>query len=192
MGLATEEMITRSLDSLSSVRSLNNYACWCYFTEETYSKGKGVPMDAYDAECKKYNQGFQCIMMEDSTCAPYSQVYNGLPNLPLAGLGLAVVDIETECNVLNAGNDCQINTCIVESSFILEVTKLSSSGSAVNVTSFHSAGFPIDTSCTPVQGGQSGPRDACCGDFPHKFPFRTMGGLQECCADGKIRATGGC
>lgn len=129
--------------------------------------------------------------MEDSACQPYSQAYTQPANLAMAGLGLAEVDVESECASLNTGN-CAINTCVVESTFVLEITKLTASGQSLTVTSFHTAGFPIETTCTPIQGNAAGPRDACCGDFPNKFPFRTLGGLQECCSDGKIRATGGC
>jgi len=183
---------SRSLTSLQSVGNLNNYGCWCYFEESTYVKGKGVPTDDYDRECKKYNQGFQCIMMEDATCSPYSKPYSQPPNLAMAGLGFANVDIETECAVLNAGDECAIDTCVVESNFALAVTKLTSGGVSLTVSSFHTAGFPLDSTCTPIQSNVQGPRDSCCGEYPTKFPFRSLGGLQECCSDGKVRATGGC
>lgn len=183
---------SRSLTSLNSVSSLNNYGCWCYFEESNYVKGKGAPTDDYDRECKKYNQGFQCIMMESGdTCSPYSQAYNQ-PHIASLALGFATFDIETECALLNAGNECAIDTCVVESNFVLEITKLTSGGVQLTVTSFHTAGFPSDTTCMPFQGNVQGPRDSCCGEYPTKFPFRSLGGLQECCSDGKVRATGGC
>ena len=130
-------------------------------------------------------------MMEDATCSPYSQTYTAPTLLTAYALGTVSIDIETECTNDNTGA-CAINTCIVESTFIYETTRLSISGSSLEVTNYHHLGFQVDTTCTPIQSTVNSPRDACCGSYPERFPFRTLGGLQECCSDGKVRATGGC
>merc|ERR1711936_340567 len=59
-------MLTRSLASIGNqLAQYNGYGCWCYFDETNYARGKGAPVDVVDKLCKKYSEGFQCIMMSD-------------------------------------------------------------------------------------------------------------------------------
>ena len=39
--------------------------------------------------------------------------------------------------------------------------------------------FDVATQCVSKAGVQS--EKDCCGDFPNRFPFRTMSGSRECC-----------
>ena len=58
------------------------YGCWCHFDENKYNiagKGKGTPMDAWDANCRTLSEGYECAVMdglaEGEECAPWSVPY---------------------------------------------------------------------------------------------------------------------
>merc|ERR1712178_117332 len=92
------------------------YGCWCYFQEDV-GKGKSDPIDRLDSICKILHQGYECSMLDDSSCVPYNAQYNR-PNVFFIG---NKEQIRPACEAINAGNQCNINACTVETSFVFSV-----------------------------------------------------------------------
>lgn len=195
--------LTRAIttDTPGNVSALNNYGCWCYFEVDNYHRGKGKHIDSYDALCKKYNQGMECISLDlgGSGCEPWVQAYTAIPNLSLSALGLAVVDIEQACIDENPGDQCAQTVCHVESKFIHDITVLVSTGTSTDINLFHEVNgveqfnpdaevSPGVNACDVVEGPPS--EKSCCGDYPNRIPYRVIS--KECCADGSSQIIGQC
>lgn len=173
-------LLTRSLASIGDqLAQYNGYGCWCYFDETNYARGKGVPVDDVDRLCKNYSEGFQCIMMADEACMPYSESYVSPANLD------GSTDIITECNTANVGNQCAIDTCIVEAQFLVDFELVGAV--SLTIKYLHALNFDVEANCIKIANANSGQRDSCCGDYPERYPYRSMAGFMECCSDGKVR-----
>ena len=59
-----------------------------------------------------------------------------------------------------------------------------SSGSFMDFASFsHASGFDPSIDCPTKKGPGAGTTKACCGNYPYKFPYRTMDGERGCCGE---------
>jgi hypothetical protein len=162
----------------NTINGLNEYGCWCYFYED-HGRGKGQPVDAIDEMCKILSDGYECAMRdaedEGTTCVPWEVTYTSA----LGGSGLSVAE---ECAQVNSGNNCAIRACTVEGSFVGNLLDAFIGGGAqINNDNRHSNGFDVATGC-PVKKNGGGPSNkACCGNYPDRFPFKTIGGDRQCC-----------
>merc|ERR1711981_275379 len=161
-----------------------NYGCWCYF-QENYGKGKGAPVNPTDEFCRSLQWGYECaikdVFDEDGTvCVPWEVEYTSGINLGASHSG----DLEAECVSQNA-QSCQQYACMVENNFVLQ---------------FFASFFDPSTSFDPspkhdLPGGtfdpavecqtSAGPKSdrQCCGQYPTRFPFKTLGTQRACCWD---------
>lgn len=114
-------------------------------------------MDDVDRLCKNYSEGFQCIMMADDACMPYSETYASPPNLD------GSTDIITECGAANIGNQCAIDTCIVEAQFLVDFELVGAV--SLTIKYLHALNFDVEANCVKVVNANSGQRDSCCGDY---------------------------
>ena len=64
----------RSLSG-SAVDVLNGYGCWCYFES---LGGHGPIQDVYDELCKTLQNGYECCVIDDPTCEPWTVDYNSI------------------------------------------------------------------------------------------------------------------
>lgn len=146
-----------SLTQYSSLMSaLNGYGCWCYLGQHNVGE-KGKPRDYFDDQCKLLHKGYDCIIMEDPTCEPWTIDYAGSTEPD-------VDKLITNCALLNPGDSCKENACIVEGWFFSQYTELLSS-TAGALGNYHHVDDSFDTSVCP-QGlpGPGGDRE-CCGDY---------------------------
>ena len=159
-----------------TINNINEYGCWCYFSED-FGRGKGHPVDSIDEMCKVLAGGYECAMRdaedEGTTCVPWEVEYTSA----VGGTGLTITE---ECVQVNAGNNCAARACTVEGTFVANLLDVFLSGGTVNNDNKHSNGFDVATSC-PVKSGGGPSNKACCGTYPERFPFKTVGGDRQCC-----------
>lgn len=161
---------------------VNNYGCWCNFNEN-WRKGRAEALDEFDAQCRQLNKNYDCIYMDafedagiEDTCIPYNLRY--YEPLNLDG-DTTDAEIQSACTTDNVGDDCKIRTCIVESTFVRNLSNIGNLYT-INTDYQHSnPAFNFNSKCpTPTYG--SGEKK-CCGNYPHRTPFRDSTGYMECC-----------
>merc|ERR1711894_314224 len=149
----------------NTINSMNEYGCWCYFNDD-HGRGKGTPVDAIDEMCKTLHEG--------STCVPWEVDYTSA----VGGSGLTIAE---ECANVNSDNNCAIRACSVEGSFMANLLDVFISGNGINNDNRHSNGFDQATVCATKKNGGGPSNKACCGNYPDRFPFKTVGGDRQCC-----------
>jgi len=160
-----------------TINGLNEYGCWCYFSDD-HGRGKGQPTDAIDEMCKILHEGYECAMRdaedEGTTCVPWEVDY-------VSGVGGNGASLAEECAASNAGNNCAIRACTVEGTFVANLLDAMFSGAQIDNAKRHSNGFDQATTCATKKNGGGPANKACCGNYPDRFPFRTVGGDRKCC-----------
>ena len=160
-----------------TIRNMNEYGCWCYFGDD-HGRGKGQPQDAIDEMCKVLHDGYECAMRdaeeEGTTCVPWEVAYT-------SALGGSGVGIGQECAAANEGNNCAARACAIEGSFIANLLDVFMSGNGINNDMKHENGFDQATVCATKKNGGGPTNKQCCGNYPDRFPFKTVGGDRKCC-----------
>jgi len=183
---------------------INEYGCWCYF-EDDHGRGHGKPVNGIDHFCKKLADGYDCCMLDfeeatgNDSCVPWEVQY-------LPGTGTGESNLNFNCNGFNTvnpvtqANFCANCACKVEGIFVLKVFNLFIAGGTVD-EQFSQPTFDEKAGCPLVDGIKDSER-ACCGEHPHRFPYKPLSGergccggatfdttLQECCPDNVARIT---
>lgn len=181
----------RNLAQAAILDDLNGYGCWCYFeenpngaTERTgIGYGKSNPVNAYDSACKKLAGGYECVVADQaaqgSNCEPWTVPYTQ-PTLSCLQSGQGA----TAC-CQAAGNSpgtCGFLACVVERDFVITFLDLQAQGVPLNAATFgHVNGFDQAGSGCPVTKGVRNPTTACCGQYPDRYPYKTLNGARQCC-----------
>ena len=174
-----KEVIERAFSGQigKTIGTMNEYGCWCYFGGD-HGRGKGQPVDAIDEMCKILSDGYECAMRdaeeEGTTCVPWEVSYQSA----LGGSGLSTAE---ECFNVNAGNNCAARACTIEGSFVANLLDAFTSGSGLSPLNYHSNGFDQPTQCATKKNGGGPTNKECCGNYPDRFPFKTIGGDRKCC-----------
>merc|ERR1711885_54604 len=145
----------------NTINNMNEYGCWCYFGDD-HGRGKGTPVDAIDEMCKNLHDGYECAMRDAEE----------------EGTTLSTAE---ECANVNSGNNCVIRACTVEGTFVANLLDVFFSGTSVNNDNKHSNGFDQATVCATKKNGGGPSNKSCCGSYPDRFPFKTVGGDRKCC-----------
>jgi len=162
-----------------AIPRLDEYGCWCYFYENV-GRGKGQPVDEIDAFCKTLAEGYECAIRDSEDegieCTPWEVSYNP------ANTALKMYE---SCQENNPGDVCAARACAVEGDFVESMFAFLLGGSQIDYDSFsHASGFDsaTDAGC-PVKKGTPGASSAkaCCGQYPNRFPFKTLDGERGCC-----------
>jgi len=174
---------------------INEYACWCYF-EDDHGRGHGKPLNGIDHICKKLADGYDCCMVDaealtgNDSCVPWEVQY-------LPGTGTGEANLVFNCDGFNDINTdfCRNCACKVEGIFVLRTFNLFIAGGQIDEAFSQAHGFDEKVNC-PLQDGIKDTERACCGEHPHRFPYKPLSGergccggqtfdttLQECCAD---------
>lgn len=160
-----------------TIQKIDEYGCWCYFGDD-HGRGKGTPVDPIDEVCKVLHDGYECAMRdaedEGTTCVPWEVDYESA----VGGTGITIAE---ECAQLNNGNNCAIRACTVEGSFIANLLDTMFGGASINNDNLHSNGFDQKTVCATKKNGGGPSNKSCCGNYPDRFPFKTVGGDRKCC-----------
>ena len=125
-------------DRLVPAPEFTNYGCWCYM-DESHGKGRGPPVDEFDALCKELHHNYECLIMEtaagaNGSCAVdpwevFPAEYS--PPLPIlvALFSLDLDTVLTACESEYADDACRMNVCKTELGFGLRQTALQQSAS---------------------------------------------------------------
>lgn len=166
----------------ADMATLNEYGCWCYF-EGDHGKGKGHAVDEFDGICKTLHDGYDCIIRDglldnDSgdACIPWDVSYSSS-----MFLGMDIEEVQTDCEDKNPTGSCNEAVCKFEGWFIAQYLRKVLNGAQQNPMNQHSEGFVVREEC-PTHAGMASEKQ-CCGSFPVRFPFKSYGGLRDCCAN---------
>jgi len=163
--------------SQAQIDQLNEYGCWCFFDED-HGRGKAQPVDSIDEICKILHDGYECAMRdaeaEGDTCVPWEVNYASA----VGGGGLSIAE---ECQSLNAGNNCAIRACTVEGTFVANIVGAFIGGAQINQSYKQSNGFDFANVCVTKKNGGGPANKECCGNYPERFPYKTVGGDRKCC-----------
>lgn len=166
-----DQQTTQNLDHL------NEYGCWCYFDDD-HGRGKSHPIDGIDELCKILHDGYECAMRdaedEGTTCIPWEVDYNSAVG------GDADAELAEKCFAANPTNSCAARACTIEGTFVEDLLAYFINGGVISNSLKHANGFDTTTDCPVKKGGSSGEKK-CCGNYPERFPFRTLGGDRGCC-----------
>lgn len=160
----------------ASIENLNEYGCWCFFDND-HGRGKGQAVDAIDETCKTLHDGYECAMRdaeeEGETCIPWEVSYNS------AASGLSIAE---GCLAANAGNNCAIRSCTVESTFSANLLNTFLVQFVFPNDAYMARnGFDFATVCATKKNGGGPSNKKCCGTYPDRFPFKTLNGDRKCC-----------
>jgi len=162
----------------TAINNMNEMGCWCYFGDD-HGRGKGQPIDELDGLCKTLHEGYECAMrdaeVEGTTCVPWEIAYS-------SAIGSSSLSLNEACEQANAGNNCATRACCIEGAFVESLLIFFSSGGIVEANNKHSNGFDPKVSCPTKAGGVASAK-SCCGSYPARFPFKTLGGDRGCCGD---------
>lgn len=165
--------------------AINGYGCWCYLDGGYQGLAKGPAQDDVDSKCKGLLLAYDCIEMDaldrGEPCEAQSVDY-----VPYNFFN-SNTDLKADCEATNAGNQCKIDTCIVEGQFTLdffpdffnptglphdEALRHPSLGGSFNTTE------TCNYATAPAAGSTE---KVCCGDVPHRFPYKPLDGERGCC-----------
>jgi len=174
--------------------NLNGYGCWCYLDS---NEGHGTPVNGFDELCRTLQKAYTCLNLEDATCEPWSDAVDYT-----MGAAPTIAEVQSNCDILNAGDSCAANTCKIDSWFWTSYSELLSSQTvALDIATYsHDSGFDTVTGCVAAAAGGTGGTGTagtggaggvavdvtteCCGlDYPIKYSFGYAADVRECCGD---------
>jgi len=162
-----------------TIQQINEYGCWCYFGDD-HGRGKGQPQDAIDEMCKVLHDGYECAMRdaedEGTTCVPWEVEYT-------SAIGGSDVGIAGECSQNNPDSNCAARACTMEGAFVANLLDAFVSGNSIDANLKHNNGFDQATVCATKKNGGGPTNKACCGSYPDRFPYKTIGGDRKCCGN---------
>lgn len=160
--------------------NIDNYGCWCIFGDNR-DKARGPTMNNVDRLCKSLQRGYDCVMIDqendnnNDSCIPWDVDYKF--DFTLIG------DIPTMCQTANPNDNCKIRSCMVEMKFTLSYLSEVFSGTINTDDQFsHTNNFDFNNVCKRVHNDVN-PEKACCGDYPERYSYRTIGGDRSCCVN---------
>lgn len=168
----------------TTLAAIWNYGCWCYFQDQ-HGKGSGEAQNYIDEHCKILHHGYTCVMMDaadenDNTCDPFTHEYN-----TITVLGAVPEQVQIDCEARNAGDNCAIRSCAVESYFVLNIFQEALGPNTFDQSLKHDLGWDASVcrgSGNTANGGNPSPWE-CCGSYPPRFPYRTGNGRRDCCGE---------
>lgn len=160
--------------------NIDNYGCWCIFGDKR-DKARGPTMNNVDRLCKSLQRGYDCVIIDENNenqsnsdqCVPWDVDYNF--DFSLIG------DIPTMCKNSNPRSSCKTRSCMVEMKFMLSYLSEVFKGTINTDDQFsHNNGFDFNNECKRPSPDVN-PEKACCGDYPERYSYRTVGGVRACC-----------
>lgn len=172
----------------ASLDAIWGYGCWCYFQDE-HGQGQGAAQNFVDRHCQILHHGYSCIKMDaadenDPDCEPFVEDYN-----TIQVLGNNEFALEADCEAKNAGNNCAIRSCAVESFFVLNIFNDFFSGKLFDPSLKHDLGQFDPFDVCPRNAPKDNSPWECCGDYPKRFPYKTRMGQRACCGQNTYDTT---
>ena len=96
--------------------------------------------------------------------------------------GATNADLNEGCVQANPNDLCAQRSCAVEGGFVQNLFAVFLSGAIIDYVSFsHVQGFESAIDCPTKSGPGAGSPTECCGDYPFRFPYKTLNGERGCC-----------
>lgn len=165
-----------------NLEDVDGYACWCFIKGEV---GQSQPIGNTDKHCFRLHMGYKCIDMDSRDlgieCDSKETSYNVSWLYKRRYTGM----YEWVYNCSDNNDFCSEKACIVESHFIKGLVSMDMTNwEGYELDMKHSNGvFDYEGEC-PTTGGPP-PEKECCGEYPFRYPYNTMGGFMQCCANGR-------
>merc|ERR1739848_469618 len=166
----------------NSIAQMDGCLCWCFFNER-HSECRGLPSSNLDHMCKMLADCYTCAVMDGEsdghTCVPYDIDYQSG-----VGSGSDLYDSCKEQNVETAEDGwCAARACTCEGTFVENLLAyFIGGGTAVTkagTPDLCEDAFDLEANCPVTKGPPS--EKACCGTYPARHPFKTLGGDRGCC-----------
>jgi len=195
-----------SLNKDDFLELLTDHGCNCYpsnlaapsalDSKKTFfhHQYKGNVVDDLDQECQKVAASYLCMYMDHDNgsivqatgkhgCYPgmvFDYFFNDNDEL--------ICGKKNNIDYVNQQDDCKLVSCQVEREFAYRALEIMD----YDPTAWLAANSGMTGFCPAKDtGSEKKPmRDACCGEFPVRYPFNSM--VRECCDDGKTANIGGC
>jgi len=152
------------------------YGCWCVAHGENPLLAKrGLPADPIDSVCKEHALCYECARLDyGHKCDPTQKDYTVIGN----------ADLVTGEKYLTCTNEdvCQQTLCECDKMLVEGLVREAEKWDV----QYHIAqsGFDGRASCElPEPIHDWGELDQCCGEYPHRAPFRSDNGNRQCCND---------
>ena len=182
-----------------SMSVTTDYGCWCRH-RSNFQSAKGYPVDDLDRTCRNYVFGLQCIQMDYPSC--------DVANLDWSSKVVAsFVSGNLFLSCEDSVQDCAYAVCETE------LHAFEQQGLEIKSPLNMHPNFDPEFQCLAIDNGL-GPvvKDQCCGTYPERYPYSSMGNLdqsgqipareccsaagktfnpllQSCCADGTIKTS---
>jgi len=145
-----------------------------------------------DQLCKQLHDGYTCAIIDaESTPDQETNAENKICepwNIEYKAVSIFSNNPKTDCDAANTENECAAHACTIETFFQQQVISNLFADIDIDAISFgHSEGFDTRTGCPINQGTKSETRE-CCGDYPSRFPYKSLDGNRSCC-NGKTYST---
>lgn len=188
--------------------NIDQYGCWCYFHPNGTiqgdfgdRRGRGVPVNSLDEECRKLTWGYDCIIMDaeengwtmetsltagrnGDPCVPWDVSYtSGIAG----GIANVVANCELGNNAGTPGTECAVEACKVESYFVMNL--FNEIGQGIDNQFKEENGWENNQDNCPTIAGLGPMNRECCGAYPYRRPFRprtdenTGVSSYACCTD---------
>lgn len=132
----------------SDMGLVNMYGCWCYF-EDDVGYGAGTPVDELDTICQTLHKNYECILHDhgEEACTPWEITYNSAFGSGFTPFGLTMINLVSECEAQNPGNQCAIDVCKTEGWFVMSYFTYAIFGGEIDNANRHSSGFDPHATC---------------------------------------------
>jgi len=188
-----ERGLTEDSPFASLLSRINGYGCWCYLDGE-HKKAGGPVQDGMDSFCKTMILGYRCMNLDSDEIVgdPLSNTFplknddspTGECSIDTveynSGIGGTADSVEIACEKRNVGNNCAINACKIENTFVKKILRDLFTGN-IDTSLGHAEGFNPAVSCVNPEAPNRGRE--CCGTYPSRFQFGTGDGKRKCCFD---------
>ena len=172
-GIPVSALRSTSIGILS-LDNMEGYGCWCRLSRNTHGMGRAGPVDAYDSICQKYHKGVECLQVDyGDACNPWDVDYSFSVSS----------DNRVDCNHVDNDSDCKKDLCEIEACFVMEFIDRATDydNDAVNHVQWNpsspdfNSDFDQFEDCKTKKGNQNVGYDiACCGEYPNRFPYRSV------------------
>ena len=201
--------VHKKLNSKDFLAFLIDYGCNCYPSSAalpaTPDQRKtwyhhtflGAPVDDLDQACLDASENYKCMLMDYDNGSIEQDGKHGCYNGQAYNYFIDdnnQVQCGTKKNIDykqgKSANDCRLAACQIERDFayraleIMQYDPVSFIENNVGKRNYCPKSTNRKSIVTTID------RDACCGNFPQRSPFRSM--VQECCSDGSTASVGRC
>lgn len=202
--------VHKKLNSKDFLAFLIDYGCNCYPTSASlpatpdqrktwyHHTFLGAPIDDLDQACLDTSENYKCMLMDydnqqifqDGKHGCYAgQAYNYFFDED-SGMIQCGTKKNPNYSTGKSANDCRLAACQIERDFAYRTLEIMNYDPVTFIeNNVQNRNFcPKSTNRKSIITTMD--RDACCGGFPNRSPYRSM--VQECCSDGSTASVGSC